>query len=92
MPKADYLEKIYLILKGILVFLGSSLKHNVSIAWMIGLFIIAYFGYFLWQTISEKIALKPSARLFPLFLFVQTLMTGALIAIGRVLIGGEVSL
>jgi hypothetical protein len=92
MTKADYLEKIYLILKGILVFLGSSLKHNVSIAWMIGLFIIAYFGYFLWQTISEKIASKPSVRLFPLFLFVQTLMTGALIAIGRVLIGGEVSL
>jgi hypothetical protein len=90
--KADYLGKIYLFLKGILVFLGSSLKHNVSAAWMIGLFIIAYCGYYIWQTISEKIALKSTARLFPLFLFVQTLMTGALIAIGRVLIGGEASL
>ena len=92
MPKADYLGKIDIFLKGILVFLGSSLKHNVSIAWMIGLLIIAYFGHFLWQTISEKMSLKPSARLFPLFLFVQTLMTGALIAFGRVLIGGEASL
>ena len=92
MPKTDYVEKIYLFVKGILVYLGSSLKHNVSIAWVIGLFIIAYCGHFLWQTISEKTASKPSAKLFPLFLFVQTLMTGALIAIGRVSNGGEAAL
>jgi len=92
MPKTDYVEKIYLFVKGILVYLGSSLKHNVSIAWVIGLFIIAYCAHFLWQTISEKTASKPSARLFPLFLFVQTLMTGALIAIGRVSNGGEAAL
>ena len=92
MPKTDYVEKIYLFVKGILVYLGSSLKHNVSIAWVIGLFILAYCGQFLWQTISEKTALRPSARLFPLFLFVQTLLTGALIAIGRVSNGGEAAL
>ena len=92
LPRADYVEMIYLFLKGILVYLGSSLKHNVSIAWVIGLFIIAYCGHFLWQTISEKTASKPTARLFPLFLFVQTLMTGALIAIGRVSNGGEAAL
>jgi hypothetical protein len=92
MPKTDYVEKTYLFVKGILVYLGSSLKHNVSIAWMIGLCIIAYCGQFLWQTISEKTDSKPSARLFPLFLFVQTLMTGALIAIGRVSDGGEAAL
>lgn len=92
MPKANYFEKIYLFLKGIFVFLGSSLKHNVSIAWVIGLFMIAYCGHFLVQIISEKMATKPSARLFPLFLFLQMLMTGALITIGRVSIGGEASL
>jgi len=92
LPRADYVEMIYLFLKGILVYLGSSLKHNVSIAWVIGLFIIAYCGHFLWQTISEKTASKPTARLFPLFLFVQTLMTGALIAIGRVSNCGEAAL
>jgi hypothetical protein len=64
----------------------------VAIAWMIGVFIIAYCAQFLWQTISEKSVSKPSARLFPLFLFVQTLMTGALIAIGRVSDGGEAAL
>jgi hypothetical protein len=90
--KTDYVEKIYLFVKGILVYLGSSLKHNVSIAWMIGIFIIAYCAHFLWQTFSEKSASKSSARLFPLFLFVQTLMTGALIAIGRVSDGGEAAL
>jgi hypothetical protein len=90
--QTDYLEKIYLFGKGVLVFLGSSLKHTVSIAWIIGLFIIAYFANFLWQTVSEKSTSKPSARLFPLFLFVQTLMTGALIAIGRVSNGGEAAL
>ena len=37
LPRADYVEMIYLFLKGILVYLGSSLKHNVSIAWVIGL-------------------------------------------------------
>lgn len=92
MPQTDYVEKIYLLVKGILVYLGSSLKHNVSIAWVIGLFMIAYFGHFLWQTISEKTASKPSARLFPFFLFVQTLMTGALIVIGRVSNEGEAAL
>jgi hypothetical protein len=91
-PKTDFAGKIYLFVKGILVYLGGSLKHNVSIAWVIGLFIIAYCGHFLWQTISEKMASKPTARLFPLFLFVQTLMTGALIAIGRVSNGGEAGL
>jgi hypothetical protein len=90
--KTDNLEKIYLFVKGILVYLGSSLKHNVSIAWIIGLCIIAYCGQFLWQTISEKTDSKPSARLFPLFLFVQTLMIGALIVIGRVSNGGEAAL
>jgi hypothetical protein len=90
--KTDYVEKIYLFVKGILVYLGSSLKHNVSIAWMIGFFIITYFAHFLRQTFSEKSASKSSARLFPLFLFVQTLMTGALIAIGRVSDGGEAAL
>jgi hypothetical protein len=75
-----------------LVYLGSSLKHNVSIAWIIGLCIIAYCGQFLRQTISEKTDSKPSARLFPLFLFVQTLMIGALIVIGRVSNGGEAAL
>lgn len=90
--KADYFEKIYLFVKGILVYLGSSLKHNVSMAWIIGLFIIAYCANFLWQTLSEKSTSKPSERLFPLFLFVQTLMTGALIAIGRVSNGGEAAL
>ena len=90
--KTDYVEKIYLFVKGILVYLGGSLKHNVAIAWMIGVFIIAYCAHFLWQTIFEKSASKPSARLFPLFLFVQTLMTGALIAIGRVSEGGEAAL
>jgi hypothetical protein len=90
--KTDYVEKIYLFVKGILVYLGSSLKHNVSIAWMIGVFIIAYCAHFLWKTFSEKSASKSSARLFPLFLFVQTLMTGALIAIGRVSDGGEAAL
>jgi hypothetical protein len=90
--KTDYFDKIYLFVKGILVYLGSSLKHTVSIAWVIGLFIIGYFANFLWQTVSEKSTSKPSARLFPLFLFVQTLMTGALIAIGRVSNGGEAAL
>jgi hypothetical protein len=90
--KTNYLEKIYLFVKGILVYLGSSLKHNVAIAWMIGVFIMAYCAHFLWLTISEKSTSKPSARLFPLFLFVQTLMTGALIAIGRVSDGGEAAL
>jgi hypothetical protein len=90
--KTDFFEKIYLFVKGILVYLGSSLKHNVSIAWIIGLFILVYCANFLWQTVSEKSTSKPSARLFPLFLFVQTLMTGALIAIGRVSNGGEAAL
>jgi len=90
--KTDYFEKIYLFVKGILVYLGSSLKHNVSVAWIIGLFILAYLAHFLWQTISEKRASKPSTRLFPLFLFAQILMTGALIAIGRVSNGGEPAL
>ena len=89
---ADYFEKIYLLIKGILVYLGSSLKHNVSVAWIIGLFILAYFARFLWQTISKKTASKPTEKLFPIFLFVQILMTGVLITIGRVSNGGEAAL
>lgn len=90
--QTGYLEKIYLFGKGVLVFLGSSLKHNVLVAWVIGLFILVYCANFFWQTVAQKSASKPSPRLFLIFLFLQTLMTGALIAIGRVSNGGESAL
>lgn len=86
------LEKLYLFVKGMLVFLGSSIKHHVSTAWIIGLFMMIYGVRFLWKAAAELLSSKLTSRLFPLLLLVQTVMIGALIVIGRVSNSGEQAL
>lgn len=86
------LEKVYLFVKGMLVFLGSSIKHHISLAWIIGIFMMVYGVRFSWKAVSEKLSSKPTSRIFPLLLFGQTVMIGALIVIGRVSNNGEQAL